>query len=121
MLGERADVKPESSLAFEKNLCGLGCRVFWPLEDVWYEGVVTRYNKTKKRHRVEYTDGSGDHEWIDLTQEEDRVQVREGGPLPLLLLYCRRRVLPLLSLLRPLLRLLRPPRHSYHYYYRFHC
>jgi hypothetical protein len=41
---------------------------------VWYEGQVTRYHRRKRRHRVEYDDG--DHEWMDLAVEGDRVQLQ---------------------------------------------
>ena len=41
---------------------------------MWYEGQVTRYHRRKRRHRVEYDDG--DHEWMDLAAEGDRVQLQ---------------------------------------------
>lgn len=48
------------------------------MEDQWFEGAITRFNKTKRRHRVEYPDG--DHEWINLADQSERVQiVTENG------------------------------------------
>jgi hypothetical protein len=44
------------------------------LQDCWYTGTVTRYHKRKMRHRVEYDDG--DHEWMNLLAECERVQVQ---------------------------------------------
>lgn len=39
-----------------------------------YAGSITRYHNRKRRHRIEYDDG--DHEWLDLQQESDRIQVQ---------------------------------------------
>lgn len=36
--------------------------------------MITRYHRRKCRHRVEYDDG--DHEWINLEQEAERIQVQ---------------------------------------------
>ncbi|KAJ1415988.1 hypothetical protein B484DRAFT_401290 [Ochromonadaceae sp. CCMP2298] len=64
---------PLDALAHEKNLVGHRVKVFWVVQSVWYEGNITQYHKRKRRHRVEYDDG--DHEWVNLQQECDRVQV----------------------------------------------
>lgn len=48
-------------------------------QDCWYCGSVTRYHRRKDRHRVEYDDG--DHEWINLGNECDRVQVQQEDGL----------------------------------------
>lgn len=49
------------------------------VQDCWYEGTITRYHRRKRRHRVEYDDG--DHEWINLLDECDRVQVQQEDGL----------------------------------------
>jgi hypothetical protein len=59
--------------AFERSLIGLKVRIFWPLNNEFFTGKVTKYNKTKQRWRVNYKDG--DHEWIDFNIEHERVQV----------------------------------------------
>jgi len=51
-------------------------RIYWPMQDQYYDGMITRYNRTKRRHRVEYQDG--DHEWINLGAEKNRVQLYNG-------------------------------------------
>ena len=48
-------------------------RIYWPANDEWFRAHVVRFNKTKRRHRIEYPDG--DHEWITFGDEADRVQV----------------------------------------------
>ena len=49
------------------------------LQDCWYGGIITKYHRRKRRHRVEYDDG--DHEWINLQDECDRVQVQHEDGL----------------------------------------
>jgi hypothetical protein len=49
------------------------CDFIWH-QDCWYLGTVARYHRRKRRHRVEYDDG--DHEWVNLLDECDRVQVQ---------------------------------------------
>lgn len=48
-------------------------KVYWVAQDVWYNGWISDYHKLKRRHRVEYDDG--DHEWLSLTRDYERVQV----------------------------------------------
>lgn len=76
MLNETTYSIPESKNAFQMSLVGKTVKVLWPAMGQWYEGTITRYNKSKKKHRVEYTDG--DHEWIHINNEHDRVQILEG-------------------------------------------
>eukprot|EP01033_Poteriospumella_lacustris_P013866 gene13866-9913_t len=66
--------EPPRPLALEKNMVGQRCRVYWIVQSNWYEGTITRYHKRKQRHRVEYDDG--DHEWLNLAIEADRVQIQ---------------------------------------------
>ncbi|CAN0898582.1 Histone-lysine N-methyltransferase TRX1 [Linum grandiflorum] len=42
-------------------------KVFWPLDESWYYGLVNDYDKEKKLHHVKYDDR--DEEWIDLQNE----------------------------------------------------
>mmetsp|Transcript_21048 Transcript_21048/g.35302 ORF Transcript_21048/g.35302 Transcript_21048/m.35302 type:complete len:1089 (-) Transcript_21048:242-3508(-) len=65
--------EPADNLAHEKNLVGQRVKIFWVVQNVWYEGTITDYHKRKRRHRVAYDDG--DHEWLNLQSECDRVQI----------------------------------------------
>ncbi|KAM4074773.1 hypothetical protein ACB094_10G119400 [Castanea mollissima] len=42
-------------------------KVFWPLDQSWYFGLVNEYDKERKLHHVKYDDR--DEEWIDLKNE----------------------------------------------------
>lgn len=42
-------------------------KVFWPLDQCWYYGLVDDYDKGKKLHHVKYDDR--DEEWINLENE----------------------------------------------------
>lgn len=42
-------------------------KVFWPLDQIWYYGLVSDYDKERKLHHVKYDDR--DEEWIDLQSE----------------------------------------------------
>lgn len=42
-------------------------KVFWPLDQTWYFGLVNDYDKERKLHHVKYDDR--DEEWIDLQNE----------------------------------------------------
>lgn len=66
--------EPLDPLAHEKSLIGRRVKVYWIVQGAWYEGSITNYHKRKKRHRVDYDDG--DHEWVNLLNECDRVQVQ---------------------------------------------
>ncbi|KAJ1289623.1 hypothetical protein BS78_02G178900 [Paspalum vaginatum] len=46
---------------------GRRLRVYWPLDDAWYEGRVEVYDAGSRRHRVKYDDG--DEEEVDLGKE----------------------------------------------------
>lgn len=72
---QRLYVRPNDN-AFEKAMLGLYCRVYWPLEQQWFSGYVAKFNRVKKKHRVEYDDG--DHDWLDLRTEGARIQLYNG-------------------------------------------
>jgi len=76
LLNESAYEIPESKNAFHMSLINMTAKVSWPAMGQWYEGTITRYNKSKKKHRIEYSDG--DHEWINLRDEHDRIQLYIG-------------------------------------------
>ncbi|XP_014501118.1 uncharacterized protein LOC106761981 [Vigna radiata var. radiata] len=42
-------------------------KVFWPLDQIWYHGLVDDYNKETKCHHVKYDDR--EEEWINLETE----------------------------------------------------
>ncbi|KAL6970849.1 hypothetical protein U1Q18_030531 [Sarracenia purpurea var. burkii] len=50
-----------------KKFIGLECKVFWPLDDDWYQGRVVGYNAETGRHHISYEDG--DQEYIVLSNE----------------------------------------------------
>ncbi|KAJ6862383.1 hypothetical protein NC652_039279 [Populus alba x Populus x berolinensis] len=44
-----------------------GIKVFWPLDQRWYHGLVGGYDKERKLHHIKYDDR--DEEWINLQNE----------------------------------------------------
>jgi hypothetical protein len=75
-LNESTYEMPQSSNAFQLSIIGMFVKIFWLAEDQWFPGSLVRYNKSKKKHKVEYEDG--DTEWMDLMAEQDRVQILDG-------------------------------------------
>ena len=69
---EKKDVKPEGK-SWEHSLIGTKVRIYWPMEDEWFEGEITDYHLKKSKYRVLYDDG--EHEWINLREEQDRVMI----------------------------------------------
>ncbi|CAA0373926.1 Histone-lysine N-methyltransferase ATX1 [Arabidopsis thaliana] len=39
------------------SFIGLQCKVFWPLDALWYEGSIVGYSAERKRYTVKYRDG----------------------------------------------------------------
>lgn len=72
---QRLYVRP-NEYAHERSMLGMQCRVFWPLELQWYNGYISRYNRVKNKHRIEYEDG--DHEWLCFHIEGSRIQLFNG-------------------------------------------
>ena len=68
--------EPPEAHAKEKSLLGYRVRVYWTAQELWYEGVVSDFHRRKCRHRVDYDDG--DHEWINIERENERVQIQEA-------------------------------------------
>jgi hypothetical protein len=51
-------------------------KVFWPLDQSWYYGVVNEYDKEGKLHHVKYDDR--DEEWINLQNERFKLLLLPG-------------------------------------------
>ena len=74
--GESAEDDPRRDPVINE-IIGCSVRVYWPLMDAWYEGTLAKYHRRKKRYRVEYHDG--DHEWLNLESNMDRVQLFDAN------------------------------------------
>ncbi|PAN12331.1 hypothetical protein PAHAL_2G259800 [Panicum hallii] len=64
------------------EVVGRRLRVYWPLDDAWYEGRVDAYDAGSRKHRVKYDDG--EEEQVDLGKErfEWAATGEESTPLP---------------------------------------
>ncbi|KAH9130491.1 hypothetical protein LEN26_008468 [Aphanomyces euteiches] len=70
-------VRP-NGFAREKTLVGMGVKMYWPFEETWFSGRVTKFCITKRKHKIEYDDG--DKEWTRLDEmEPSHVQVFNGN------------------------------------------
>eukprot|EP00943_MAST-04B_sp_MAST-4B-sp1_P005420 g5420.t1 len=69
---EKKDIKPDGT-SWEDSLIGCKVRIYWPMEDEWFEGEITDFHLRKSKFRVQYDDG--EHEWINLREEQDRVMI----------------------------------------------
>ena len=70
--------KPPRPHAFERALVGCTVKIYWPLEEQWFTGELQKFNPRHSdagngRHKVVYEDG--DHEWLELKLEVDRIQL----------------------------------------------
>ena len=74
--GEIVTVDPRTD-PVDAELIGCSVRVFWPLEEEWFEGVLARFHRRRRKYRVEYIDG--DHEWIDVDEAADRLQLYDAS------------------------------------------
>ncbi|XP_078433868.1 histone-lysine N-methyltransferase TRX1-like isoform X2 [Wolffia australiana] len=54
-------------------LVGLSCKVFWPMDDVWYRGSISGFNAESGLHKILYKDG--DVENLNLRKERIRFYV----------------------------------------------
>ena len=68
--------EPFDPIAMAKAMVGVRIRVYWVAQRVWYEGVISRFHRRKRRHRIDYDDG--DHEWMEIEVERERVQVQQA-------------------------------------------
>jgi hypothetical protein len=71
-LNQRKEVKPTNE-SWEHSLIGSRVQIYWPMEDEDFEGEITDFHLRKNKYRVQYDDG--EHEWIDLRAEQDRVKI----------------------------------------------
>ncbi|KAK9159716.1 hypothetical protein Syun_006057 [Stephania yunnanensis] len=53
----------------------LSCKVYWPLDDKWYQGKVVAYDSQKQEHKVKYEDG--DKESLTFSMEKIKFHVSE--------------------------------------------
>ena len=69
-------------MAAAAEVVGRRLRVYWPLDDAWYEGRVDAYDAGSRKHRVKYDDG--EEEQVDLGKErfEWAATGEESTPLP---------------------------------------
>ncbi|KAK1434021.1 hypothetical protein QVD17_10939 [Tagetes erecta] len=54
-----------------QDLVGHKIKVWWPLDKMYYKGVVSSYNPSDKKHKVLYVDG--DEELLNLSNEKWRM------------------------------------------------
>ena len=54
---EKKDVKPEGK-SWEHSLIGTKVRIYWPMEDEWFEGEITDYHLKKANTEFCTTMGS---------------------------------------------------------------
>lgn len=52
---------------FGEELIGRRVKVWWPMDEVFYDGAIYSYDPVRKKHRVLYTDG--EEELLDLSTE----------------------------------------------------
>jgi len=72
--GEKTFDEPPDDDAIIKSLLHQRIRVLWVAQNEWYEGYTSIYHRRKGRFRIDYDDG--DHEWLDIIKNEDRVQIQ---------------------------------------------
>ncbi len=63
---------------FENSLVGKNVKVMDQQEQRWREGTIAKYNRRKRKHRVEFTDKNFDgkaHKWFHLREAEGLFQV----------------------------------------------
>ncbi|KAG2634955.1 hypothetical protein PVAP13_2NG321800 [Panicum virgatum] len=76
------DAAAPVAAAAAAEVVGRRLRVYWPLDDAWYEGRVDAYDAGSRKHRVKYDDG--EEEQVDLGKErfEWAATGEESTPLP---------------------------------------
>ncbi|XP_076895823.1 uncharacterized protein LOC143548591 isoform X2 [Bidens hawaiensis] len=66
-----ADDKDDIPKKWKEDLAGHMIKVWWPLDEVYYEGVVASYDPSNGKYKVLYADG--DEELLDLNEEKWRM------------------------------------------------
>lgn len=54
-------------------LIGRTCKLYWPLDDEWYPGVIHDYNPQSKKHRIDYQDD--EKEMVILSKERVKLKL----------------------------------------------
>ena len=57
----------------DAELIGRRVRIYWPMMETWYDGSFTKFHVRKRKYRIDYDDG--DHEWLNVDNANDRVQI----------------------------------------------
>lgn len=78
-LGKR---KRGEILEMGQGLTGRRLRIWWPLEQKYFSGVVEGYNKETGQHYVQYDDG--DNEWLRLKREQWQLEREDLPPTGLI-------------------------------------
>ncbi|XP_076937197.1 uncharacterized protein LOC143604679 [Bidens hawaiensis] len=53
-----------NTIKYDKSLVGKIVKVWWPVDNMYYEGVISEFYPAKKKHKVSYVDG--DEEKLNL-------------------------------------------------------
>jgi hypothetical protein len=62
--------------SFASSMIGKKVKVFWPVDEQWYTGVVQEYNSATGEHKLMYPDG--DTEWVKIGENGNSGAA--GGP-----------------------------------------
>ncbi|KAK9059433.1 hypothetical protein SSX86_022053 [Deinandra increscens subsp. villosa] len=49
--------KDEVTIKYDESLVGTKVKVWWPVDEMYYEGVVEKYYPDEKKHKISYVDG----------------------------------------------------------------
>ncbi|KAF5815732.1 putative sister chromatid cohesion protein Pds5 [Helianthus annuus] len=60
--------KVSDTMKYDESLVGTKIKVWWDLDQMYYEGVVAEFYHAQKKHKVSYVDG--DEETLDLRTEK---------------------------------------------------
>lgn len=63
------------------SLIGQSCKVYWPLDDEWYTGVIGDYNEQIRKHWIIYQDS--EREWAILAKERVKLKISAAEKLRL--------------------------------------
>ncbi|KAL4303552.1 hypothetical protein GQ457_10G002910 [Hibiscus cannabinus] len=69
--------KGSETLEYNESLVGLRVKVWWPMDRVFYDGVIQSFDRIRKKHKVLYDDG--DVEVLNLKREKWEVIEYEFG------------------------------------------
>ncbi|KAF3665366.1 putative protein transport protein Sec61 subunit beta-like [Capsicum annuum] len=64
-----------------KELVGCSVRVWWPLDQVFYEGYIASFDPSQKKHKVIY--GDGEQEMLNLIKERWELVVDDNASDPI--------------------------------------